>query len=299
MDVETRRPKCVRTGFTLIELLVVIAIIAVLIALLLPAVQMAREAARRAECKNHLMQVGLALQNYSMTHDVLPPGSINPTGPIRGVVDESQYHMGWIVQILPYLELGNTFNHIDFREGVYSQVNSAVRSQSPAVLKCNSVPPGSTLVGGTTYFGVHHDIEAPIQENQDGVLYLNSSVHYEDITDGSAYTLFVVESLPDYRKSLGWMSGTYSSLRNGVVQTVMEEGQPRYFLHGALTEGTDEARLQQGDPELFVGGPRSQHTGGFHAVAGDGAVRFISNSISPLLLRNLCNRHDGEMIDSY
>src|SRR3954453_14939119 len=91
-----------RNGFTLIELLVVIAIIALLIALLLPAVQQAREAARRAQCRNNLMQIGVALNNYSMAHDMLPPGTVNSTGPIKSL-ERGGYHMSWLVQILPHL----------------------------------------------------------------------------------------------------------------------------------------------------------------------------------------------------
>src|SRR5262245_32852973 len=90
-----------RRGFTLIELLVVIAIIAVLIALLLPAVQQAREAARRTQCKNNLMQMGLALHNYEMTYERLPPGSVDPNRPIRN--EPKDYHFGWMVKLLPYL----------------------------------------------------------------------------------------------------------------------------------------------------------------------------------------------------
>src|SRR6476646_404760 len=90
-------------GFTLIELLVVIAIISVLIALLLPAVQSAREAARRSQCVNNLMQLGIALQSYESAHEVLPPGVVNETGP---VLDQPKgYGFGWMVQILPYYEL--------------------------------------------------------------------------------------------------------------------------------------------------------------------------------------------------
>ena len=91
-----------RERFTLIELLVVIAIISVLIALLLPAVQAAREAARRAQCCNNLMQLGIALQNYESSHELLPPGVVNDTGPM---LDQPKgYHFGWLTQILPFCE---------------------------------------------------------------------------------------------------------------------------------------------------------------------------------------------------
>ena len=100
-------------GFTLIELLVVIAIISVLIALLLPAVQSAREAARRAQCVNNLMQFGIALQSYDSAHEVLPPGVVNQTGP---VLDQPKgYGFGWITQILPYFEQKNVYNHFNLK----------------------------------------------------------------------------------------------------------------------------------------------------------------------------------------
>src|SRR5262249_45290010 len=91
-----------RAGFTLIELLTVIAIIAVLIALLLPSVQASRDAARRAQCRSNLLQLGVALGNYMSTHHVLPPGVVEPKGPIINV--PKGYHMGWAVQLLPFLQ---------------------------------------------------------------------------------------------------------------------------------------------------------------------------------------------------
>ena len=90
------------SAFTLVELLVVIAIIGILIALLLPAVQAAREAARRANCVNNLAQIGVALQSYQSAHLSLPPGTVEPKGPIYNVPQGN--HIGWMTQILPYIE---------------------------------------------------------------------------------------------------------------------------------------------------------------------------------------------------
>ncbi len=102
-----------RRGFTMLELGVVIAIIAILIALLLPAVQSSREAARRTQCANNLLQLGIAIENYEATNQVLPPGVIDRKGPV--VETATSYQFGWISRILPYLEQKNVYNHLDFR----------------------------------------------------------------------------------------------------------------------------------------------------------------------------------------
>jgi prepilin-type N-terminal cleavage/methylation domain-containing protein/prepilin-type processing-associated H-X9-DG protein len=98
----TRQPRSCRAGFTLIELLVVIAIIAVLIALLLPAVQQAREAARRSQCKNNMKQLGIALHNFHDTYNHLPPGE----------PDDDGNNWGWSVYILPYLDQAPLYNNL-------------------------------------------------------------------------------------------------------------------------------------------------------------------------------------------
>src|SRR5687768_3577398 len=91
--------------FTLVDLFWVIAIIGILVALLLPAVQAAREAARRSSCSNNLVQLILAVNQYEMAHSAYPPGTVEPAGPIQNVA--KGYHHGWITQILPYIEQRN------------------------------------------------------------------------------------------------------------------------------------------------------------------------------------------------
>jgi len=290
-----------RRGFTLIELLVVVAIIAVLISLLLPAVQQAREAARRTQCKNNLMQISLALQNYMMSHEVLPPGSVNLKGPISSVEDETQYHMGWLVQILPYLEQGNAYNHVDFTKSVYATENKPVRAHTIAAFVC----PSDNARGGMTvtlsnYCGIHNDFETPIDVDQNGVLFLNSSIRYEQIRDGSSNTVFVVETRLNMGSDLGWMSGTRATLRNGVVWSnrntpnAVPAYESRVISSTTLVDPVDPvAGLEP------VGGPSSVHTGGFQVGMGDGSVRFFSNNISAKVLRNLTHRADGEMVDDF
>ncbi|ADG69207.1 protein of unknown function DUF1559 [Planctopirus limnophila DSM 3776] len=225
--VTARQRQIIRTGFTLIELLVVIAIIAILIALLLPAVQQAREAARRTQCRNNLQQLVLAIHNYMAAHEVLPPGSQNATGPVHNLPDG--YHMGWMTQILPYIEQPAAFRHIDFTSSVYSQANQPVRGRAFSVMQCpssvntfsdESLP--QSWGGSTSYAGVHHPVGAYVNSGQLGVFFLNSSVRYEEIEDGSSNTLFLgeYEDPRDYGPgtllvNLSWMSGTRASLRNG------------------------------------------------------------------------------------
>jgi len=190
--------KVPRAGFTLIELLVVIAIIAILIALLLPAVQQAREAARRTQCKNNLMQLVLAAHNYEMAYEVLPPGTVNAQGPIKNSPDG--YHVSWMVQLLPFLDQAAMYRLFDFKENVYGAKNEKIRKAAVSAFKCPSDPVvrGHFGRGGkdwalTSYAGNHHDVEAPIDADNHGVLFLNSSVRYQDITDGSSNTIFAGE----------------------------------------------------------------------------------------------------------
>ena len=290
-------------AFTLIELLVVIAIIAVLIALLLPAVQAAREAARRAQCCNNLMQLAIAVQNYESSHEMLPPGVVNLTGPI---VDQPKgYHFGWLVQILPYCELRNVYNHFNFKMGLYETQNFTTRTTLVRSFLCPSDPGanrGPTGVAMTNYAGSCNDVEAPIAASNNGVLFLNSAIRFEDITDGTSQTIFVGEKLNDGLGE-GWASGTRASLRNsgsGINRTANPLTTPLVPVDDEEDSagGAKAAASTPFDVLTFVGGYSSRHPGGGNFAFGDGSVRFLKNSIGAGTFRLLTSRADGEIISA-
>jgi prepilin-type N-terminal cleavage/methylation domain-containing protein len=279
-----------RRAFTLIELLVVIAIIAILIALLLPAVQQAREAARRTQCKNNLVQLGLALQNYHAAHRVLPPGCVNETGPI--VNNAQGYHFGWLAQILPYLDERNLYQQFDFRLSAHQQ---QIPSVTLSVLTC----PSRGSSSGCDYAGCHHDVEASIDVDNNGVLFLNSSVRLRDVTDGRAHTIFVGEA---DATALPWWTGTNASLRNAGSPIGGWDNSEAYAeqlrqLSDAEQPASDAAAA--GTAPLAVGGFGGPHSGGALFGFGDGSVALISTQIDGAVFRYLANRHDGQVVGEF
>ena len=280
-----------RRGFTLVELLVVIAIIGILIALLLPAVQAAREAARRSQCCNNLVQIGIATTQYEASHEVLPPGTVNAKGPIRS--EPAGYHMSWLVQILPFIEEGNAYRHIDFSVGVYDPKNAPVRKLVRNFAVCPSDWHGvnkDVNVASNNYVGCHHGAEAPIDANNNGVLFLNSHVGMRDIPDGTSYTLLAGEKrIGDI--DLGWMSGTRATLRNTGTD-INHTPEP-----GARTGrfGNEPEKQPMIQDPLYVGGFGSHHPGGANFVVVNGAIRFISVTIDRKVFGDLGNRADANL----
>ena len=288
-----RRPP---RAFTLVELLVVIAIIGTLVGLLLPAVQAAREAARRCSCLNNTTQLGLALHNHEFHTGHFPAGVINPDGPIRN--EAVGQHLSWTVQVLPYMEQTNLFRMFDQQAGAYAEVNDKLRRANIAVLRCPSSPgprsgdQGGAPIGWSSYAGCHNSIEAPIDVGNDGLLFLNSRIRFDDILDGSSHTLLVSEHLsedePNQEGSpveFGWPSGTRATLRNtGRIE------QPSMRRISGLAE--DEP-VEKG--LLFVGGFGSYHPGAAVVSMADGSTRAIGNSINPEVLHALGSRAGGEL----
>ncbi len=331
-----------KRGFTLIELLVVIAIIAILIALLLPAVQQAREAARRTTCKNNMMQIMVALHNYEMAHEILPSGTVNKTGPIKN--QPVGYHANWITQILPYIEQGNAYRHINFKYSMYDQKNAAVHQHVIPLLNCPSQTagrlitiPGGGSVAHSTFAGCTGGEKTPIDTKNNGVFFLNSSVGYNDVTDGYSNTIFIGEKLSTERSIVwfvpedfkgedvdddedfdeatgykrtrsggpGWYSGTNATLRNAGHEINTSYQNHSYSNSREEIDAEEKADENLTEEEkaakrlLYVGGFGSVHVGGAHFGMGDGRVRFISENINATTFQNLANRHDGELIGDF
>ncbi len=285
--------RCQR-GFTLIELLVVIAIIAILVSLLLPAVQQAREAARRTGCKNNLLQLGIALHNYDLAFQMLPPGSVNPTGPVRNVAEG--YHFSWIAQLLPMMEQTMLFQTLRFDVSAYDPANLTVRSTILPALACGS--DGRGAIGGgfggplgvSNYAGCFSGSDVPIAMDNDGLLYLNSSIAYRQIRDGASNTILVGEKvIVEGTFEEGWLSGTRSTLRNTGVR-----------INGGWDRITSAAgAVQQAPDDLLTSGFSSRHTGGAQFLLADGSVRFISQNISAGIFSLLGSREDRQVIGEF
>ena len=293
-------------GFTLVELLVVIAIIGIIVGLMFPAVQSVRESARRAECLNNLSQLGIALQEYEAAHEALPPGVENPDGPIHNVAEGR--HLGWLVHLLPHVQEQVTFGHIDLAAGAYAAKNAPARDVPIALFRCPSYATGSRLVNVgswiSNYAGCHHDLEAPINDDNHGVFFLNSRIRSDDVTDGTTHTNFVGEKLGS-EEELGWMSGTRATLRNmgTAVHETPGEDTRRFVAKPADDAGEPvdsapkEPAANEPGGELYVGGFGSSH----HAVAnflfGDGAARPVSDRTSHEVLQQLAHRADGKLLE--
>ena len=291
------RPSFVRRrGFTLIELLVVIAIIAVLIALLLPAVQQAREAARRSQCKNNLKQMGLALHNYHDTHGTLPAGHYKLPGTTIG-----NPGWGWGAMILPQLEQGNLYQSLNVATTSLTAASKPASETPLSVFRCPSDvgPPLNAGRGGhatSNYMGIYgsKDITAStggtingyLSSSGTGVFSPNSGVRLRDVTDGTSNTVMVGEvafgmvGAEDYGGSIwaGTAAGT------GYVSSIVT-------LAGT---GTPAAAFRIFGTNLRA--ISSFHSGGGQFLLVDGSVRFVSESVDGATLDRIADRADGNVV---
>lgn len=250
-------------GFTLIELLVVIAIIAILIALLLPAVQQAREAARRTQCKNNLKQLGLALHNYHDTFNTFPPAhtrtqaNIPGTGALTGWRGFSAHAM-----MLPYIEQDNLYKTIDFNTYFDAPgVNTTARRTTITAFLCPSDTPypGSVDRGNNSYPGCMGpslgQYVGPIGV-RDGVFSFDVNVKMRDLTDGTSNTIAFGEHLIGDNNNTSYRPG---DVVRGIAwtgaPTVTKPTQAQLDVYGAACDAGKANHHSHGGREWAIGMP--------------------------------------------
>ncbi len=317
-DEQKRVPLLMRRrfrGFTLIELLVVIAIIAVLVALLLPAVQSAREAARKVSCRNNLKQIGLALHNYHDTAGMFPPGwHADPATEKHG--------WGWSAALLPQLEQSTVWQSIDFTSPIISALHTDVIRRVLPVFVCPSdafesiaevVIIGEELRSGdgltswlphppisfvdaskSNYPGVFGSNElAQRPSNGNGIFARNSRTSIRDITDGTSNTIAVAERLTTARDQM-WLDG--STIR--FVDMTLWVGAIPYAKDSWLRAVGHGAVPINNGTQSFPGFS-SWHTGIINVVFSDGSVRGVSEKIHVRVYRALLTRSGGENSEEF
>jgi len=312
-----RKPR----GFTLIELLVVIAIIAILIALLLPAVQQAREAARRTQCKNNLKQLGLAIHNYHDTYLCIPIADVNGTStPVSAHA-----------RLLPYIEQAALYNLVDFNVPYDHANNTVARSTELQAFRCPSDPTKlpASIGGRNNYYWnagsgiVMYTSGATGQPAANGVVFHNRKIRFNDVTDGLSNTAGMAEKLTSdgsngisSPKTDTFAPGTYPNNANEATQQcnavdVTDLSKQGYSNVGGpwlqqyhSTTQYNHVLPPNGRSCMFPPGriattANSQHTGGIQLLLCDGSVRFISENVDLTTWRNLGSIDGGEVIAEF
>jgi prepilin-type N-terminal cleavage/methylation domain-containing protein len=324
--------KLERSGFTLVELLVVIAIIGILVGLVLPAVQSAREAARRMQCSNNVKQLGLALHNHHYSRNAFPP--ILTTGS-SGPTFSTQHN--WLTFTLPYLEQGNLWSMVRFPtrelDDPYYTTSNVDNSALGNSVDQNNLPASQQWV--TTFICPSDPVGDRRQPADDGgraptnyvgnqgssvnftlgtgIFFRNSRVRFADITDGSSNTYMVSECLRgDF--DLSTLRDNYVGVRNvsnaadiSTCQVLTPNFSDRggAWIGGQALNSTFVTARPPNDRFVDCWGPnfgrtnfaaRSFHPGGVTMGLCDGSVSFVQSSIDPIVYSVMGTRGGGEVV---
>ncbi|GAA4436330.1 DUF1559 domain-containing protein [Bremerella cremea] len=311
-----------RRGFTLVELLVVIAIIGVLISLLLPAVQQAREAARRAQCTNNLKQLGLAVHNYHDTHNSLPY-------PDLGITFESgnNWVNSWGLALLPMLEQGAAWDQFDptATNGVSDQANQDIVTVQLGAFVCPTTPRSGLIQGiieqeddassfntsmsaapGDYFIARSFRDDTMTPREVVGAFFDGSytrPVRFNASTDGLSNTMFFFEraNFPNVvirgKQKKDPSDYSYAS----VVDTNFQ-GWWASTQHDRVRSWTFDGKQYYGPCVVNCtndwGGAYSYHPGGMNASVGDGSVRFVPETVDKGAFRGFVGRDDGLVLNS-
>ncbi len=309
-----------RRGFTLIELLVVISIIAILISLLLPAVQQAREAARRSQCQNNLKQMGLALHNYMNAQNVFPPCAVDGSGTLNndahGGYQTTNGNAGgnWLVFLLPFLEEEGYYNPIvntlKTSSDPMDDYNNVMGHKQPSVVLCPSHELDRRLISPTNanlehltrgnyaacYGAGQYRISEHTVRAKGGVFALNSSVSSNNIRDGLSHTVALGEVRYDSTSTSDsrgvW---TYSVMGAAAFST---QTAPNSTIADIIPGCAASTPLFPCTTDTVftnhVAAMRSVHQGGAYCCFADGSVKFMSENINTAVWQGLGTRSGGE-----
>nr|WP_081444677.1 DUF1559 domain-containing protein [Blastopirellula marina] len=308
-----------RTGFTLVELLVVIAIIGVLIALLLPAVQQAREAARRMSCTNQQKQIGLAMHNYHDTFGSFAPAAVwLGTGTSPETVRNDDWGATWALMILPFLEQNNLYDQYDFGVVARDSTNNQVTRQRPDAFLCPSHPEVTTRVT--------HDFDGFAKTNYAASLggcrqlpladFNNSArkgafsvvgqygAKFRDMTDGTSNSvilseIMIISHTGDDRGAWGFGTGaTFNGRSSATSPEIIMTPNTKNRMDASNYSGNTTTQTVFGfnsNPDSTNGGvaARSFHPGGVIMCLGDASCRFVSETIDQTTYVNALSIADG------
>lgn len=295
-----RSPPRRLSGFTLVELLVVIAIIGILVALLLPAIQAAREAARRTGCNNKLKQIGLALHNYHDNYRRLPPGVVTNKPDVcpSGGISKAP----WTVMILPFLEDTARYDTFDMVSGTFfglyaggggsgcsERVEQLIRNQD---FECPSDPNSSSENANCNYLGVMGGGATPKCSQyysvrvgfDNGIFFNNSKTKFASILDGTSNVFMVGESR--YLQVKSGCTNYYATWASGFY---WGPGPMYQTCAGALLaiNSVDKDPAQAETHDTYTRTFGSHHPGGCHFTMADGSVQFVTDSIDVTTYRHL------------
>lgn len=293
-----------RGGFTLIELLVVIAIIGILVGLLLPAVQSAREAARRMSCQNNLKQMGLALHNYHDTYNSLPPGWADWYGVYASPLRSTQAN----VAMLPFLEQGNVEERYDYRVAWDHPNNAPLATMMPAVYACPSTPgageptgPDGFQTSDYAYTRSASDWFAH-QGSEHAMFEINKYRNFRDVTDGLSNTILQYESAGRTRSYVYGKETAPPAWWDGSHRSWTACFNASWFYPAEFTLDPNG-----GEPGVmwFVGSriinthnwtsPYAFHPGGIQISMGDGSVRFLMENVDVEVINAITSINGGEV----